>query len=71
MWLQVVRNACGLAVLEDYHQLGKYNIKTVCAADDSPVAAADSKPAGEEKPAGNKPAEDKHAEDKPAEDKPA
>jgi hypothetical protein len=27
--MQVVRNACGMAILDDYHDLGKYNIKTV------------------------------------------
>jgi hypothetical protein len=29
--VQVVRNACGMAVLHDYLELGKYNIKTVTA----------------------------------------
>jgi hypothetical protein len=32
--VQVLRNACGMAVLEDYHRLGKYNIKTVTAEEE-------------------------------------
>ena len=37
--LQVVKNACGLAVLKDYHALGKYNIKTVTADEEQGQAA--------------------------------
>ena len=37
--LQVVRNACGMAVIDDYHDLGKYNIKTLCADEEAAAAA--------------------------------
>ena len=28
--MQVVRNACGIAIVDDYHELAKYNVKEVC-----------------------------------------
>jgi hypothetical protein len=31
---QVVRNACGLGILDDYHEFAKYNIKTLCNDDE-------------------------------------
>jgi hypothetical protein len=43
--MQVIRNSCGLAILDDYHDLGKYNIKTLCSDE-----AADEKKSEQEKP---------------------
>lgn len=40
VWVQVVRNACGMAVIDDYHDLGKYNIKTLCADEEDAAEAA-------------------------------
>lgn len=28
--MQVVRNACGIAVVDDYHEMARYNVKEVC-----------------------------------------
>lgn len=81
--MQVMRNSCGVAVLDDYDELKKYNIKTLCQDPeedkDKPVAktgdgkAADAKEAKQDvKAAGDSKAADaKEATAKAAEDKPA
>lgn len=43
--MQVVRNAVGIAIVDDYHELGKYNVKEVCKEKE----AEDSKDKDEKK----------------------
>ena len=55
--MQIVRNACGVAVINDYHELHRCNIRSICepppktgtlpaekAAAAAPEAVADEKP---------------------------
>jgi hypothetical protein len=32
--MQVVRNACGIAIVDEYHELARYNVKEVCKEKD-------------------------------------
>lgn len=39
-YVQVMRNSCGVAVLDDYEDLRKYNIKTLCQDPEETAAGA-------------------------------